>query len=110
MSVCLNDEQVVQIKTYEKYFDTNLLPNVVAYYKIIIYPDHIELSVSFDGPMEEFRKVLANFSRLATRENNYTGFTLNEIVTFLNEPDSEIYYDTAEFYDMLKHYDKYGVR
>ena len=110
MSVCLNDEKVVQIKTYEKYFDTNLMPNVVAYYRVIIFNDHIELSVSFDGAMEEFRKLIANFSRLATRENNFTGFTLEEVVSFINEPESEIYYDTAEFYDMLKNYDKYGAR
>ena len=53
---------------------------------------------------------LANFTRFPTRENNYQGFTLEEIVQFINEPDSDIYYDTAEFYDMLKKYDKYGAR
>ena len=110
MSVCLNDEQVVQIKTYEKYFDTNLLPQVTAYYRVIEFADHFELSVAFDGPMEEYRMVLANFTRFPTRENNYQGFTLTEIVTFINEPESDIYYDTAEFYDMLKKYDKYGSR
>ena len=109
MSVCLNDEQVVQIKTYEKYFSTSLI-NGTAYYRIIEFADHFELSVSFDGPMEEFRKVIANFTRFPTRENNYQGFTLSEIIQFINEPESDIYYDTAEFYDMLKHYDKYGAR
>lgn len=109
MAVCLNDEQVVQIKTYEKYFDTNLLPQVTAYYRVILFNDHIELSVSFDM-MEDYRMVLANFSRFPGRINNYQGWTLEEVVVAINEMDSDIYYDTAEFYDMLKNYYDKGPR
>lgn len=109
MAIILNDDICVQLKTYEKYYNSGLLKDKIAYFRVITFIDHFEVSVTFDN-YEEYRLTLANFTRYPNRENNYQGFTLEEIVEYINDESGDCYYEVAEFYDALKHYDEYGPR
>ena len=102
MAVCLNDDLVVQLKTYEKYYTDGLLKDKVVYFRIISFPDRYEVTATIDG-YDDYSIKLADFVKYPTRENNYQGFSLDEIVgEYINVDDGDCYFEVAEFYHRMK--------
>lgn len=101
MSVCLNDDVVVEVKTYEKYYEDGILKDQVVYYRIICFNDHYEVSATIESVGENYRVKVADFPRYKCRENNYQGFIESEVLEYIDISD-DCLFEVAEFYHRMK--------